>query len=100
MAQTFMIIYRPGAGWLTGKPQAEQRLQEHGKYILQLHVAGKLRFAGPFEDDSGGVAVFEAESEAEARGIVDNDPAVVSKVFEYSLHPFRLIPWEQYAKRS
>jgi uncharacterized protein YciI len=99
MAQTFMVIYRPGSGWLAGKPQAEQPLQEHGKYILQLHVAGKLRFAGPFED-GGGAAVFEAESEAEARGIADNDPAVRSRVFEYDLRPFRLIPWEQYAKRS
>lgn len=99
MAQTFMVIYRPGDGWLAGKPQAEQPLQEHGKYILQLHVAGKLRFAGPFEDNSGGAAVFEAESETEARAIADNDPAVTSKVFAYDLRPFRLIAWEQYAQR-
>jgi uncharacterized protein YciI len=100
MAQEFMVIYRPGSGWLAGKPQAEQPLQEHGKYILQLHVAGKLRFAGPFEDDSGGAAVIEAENEAEARRIADDDPAVRSKVFAYDLHPFRLIPWEQYVKQG
>jgi uncharacterized protein YciI len=100
MSQTFMILYRPGPGWLPGKPQAEQPLQEHGKYILQLHVAGKLRFAGPFEDNSGGAAVIEVENEVEARDIVNSDPAVTSQVFEYDLHPFRLIPWEQYAKRS
>jgi uncharacterized protein YciI len=100
MAQTFMVIYRPGSGWLADKPQAEQPLQEHGKYIWQLHVAGKLRLAGPFEDDCGGAAVIEAEHEAAARWIADNDPAVISKVFESDLHPFRLIPWEQYAKRN
>jgi hypothetical protein len=47
MAQAFMVIYRPGSGWLAGKPQAEQPLQEHGKYILQLHLAGSCALLVP-----------------------------------------------------
>lgn len=100
MSQTFIVILRPGAAWLAGKPITEQPLQEHGQYVLQLHLAGKLRFAGPFADDSGGAAVFEAADEAEARRIVDNDPAVINQIFVYDLHPWRLLPWEQYAKAA
>lgn len=98
MSQTFIVIFRPGAAWRAGRPLAEQPLQEHGRYILQLHRAGKLRCAGPFADDSGGAAVFEAADEAEARQIISNDPAVMNQIFVYDLHPWRLLPWEQYAQ--
>ncbi|MEW6213387.1 MAG: YciI family protein [Acidobacteriota bacterium] len=94
---TFIIIYRRGQAWIEGKSISEQPLEEHGKYILGLYGAGKLRFAGPFEDDSGGAAVIEAASEQEARSIARDDPAVTSGVFVYEIHPWKLVPWERYA---
>ncbi len=96
--KTFMIIYRPGAGWREGKPLAEQPTQEPGMYILGLYEQGKLRFAGPFEDDSGGAAVIEAANLEEAQAIADQDPAVLSQLFKYEIRPWQLIPWERYAK--
>ncbi len=97
--QTFIVIYKPGSAWLAGKPLSEQPLKDHGKYMLSLYKLGVLRFAGPFEDDTGGGAVFEVSGEDEAKNIVNQDPAVINRIFVYELHPWRLVPWEQYIKK-
>src|SRR5262249_16798526 len=54
-----LAIYRPGPAWIQGQPTASQPLRDHGRYILQLHVQGKLKLAGGFPVD-GGAAAFEA----------------------------------------
>jgi uncharacterized protein YciI len=94
--KTFLIIYRPGPAWLGGLPVSRQPLQEHGQYILGLYREGKLRFGGPFEDDAGGAVVVEVADPHEARAIADNDPAVMNGVFVYELHPWKLLPWQEY----
>ena len=99
MKTTYLVVYRPGPAWLPGKPIAEQPLKEHGRYILSLHVKGSLKFAGPFSDDAGGAAAFEAADDAEARAVVAADPAVVSGVFVAAVHPWRLVDWERHVKR-
>lgn len=99
MKSTYLVVYRPGPAWLPGMPLAEQPLREHGRYILSLYVKGSLKSAGPFLDDSGGAAVFEAASEEEARAVVAADPAVVSGVFLGELHPWRLVDWERHVKK-
>lgn len=96
---TFVVIYKPGPTWLPGKPLKEQPLQEHGRYILSLYAKGMLKFGGPFSDDAGGAAVFEAADESEAKAIVTRDPAVVSQVFVYELHPWKLVDWESLLKK-
>lgn len=78
---TFLVIYKPGPAWMVGKSVAEQPLKEHGRYLISLYATGSLKFAGPFLDDTGGAAAFEAADEAEAKAIVEKDPAVVSGVF-------------------
>ena len=97
--QTFIVIYKPGPAFLTGKPLSEQPLKEHFKYMVGLYKSGVMRFAGPFEDNTGGAAVIEASGEAEAKTIADNDPSVTSRVFVYEMHPWRLISWDQYIKQ-
>ncbi|MBA4125116.1 MAG: hypothetical protein H0X72_21950 [Acidobacteria bacterium] len=97
--QTFIVIYKPGSAWLAGKSVSEQPLKDHGKYLLSLYKLGVLRFAGPFEDDTGGAVVFKASGEAEAKNLVNKDPAVINRIFVYELHPWRLVPWEQYIKK-
>jgi uncharacterized protein YciI len=98
--KSFLVIYKPGAAWLKGKPVAEQPLQEHGKYLLSLYKSGILRSAGPFADDTGGAAILEATDEAEAKSLIDRDPAVTSGVMIYELHLWRLVPWERYVKNK
>jgi len=96
----FLVIYRPGPGWLKGKPLAEQPLREHGKYMLSLYAKGSMKMAGPLTDDAGGAVVLAVESEAEATDIVRDDPAVKSGIFVYEMHPWELKPWDKYIKNN
>jgi len=96
----YLVVYRPGPAWLAGQPLGKQPLGEHGRYVLGLYTKGTLKFAGPFMDDTGGALVFEAETEDEAAAVVAADPAVVSRVFVAERHPWRLVDWEQRAKRA
>ena len=99
MKSTYLVIYRPGPAWVSGKPVTEQPLKEHGQYMLSLYKKGILKFAGPFTDNAGGAVVFEAENEDDAKAVVAMDPAVTSKIFLSELHPWRLVEWERYVKK-
>jgi uncharacterized protein YciI len=96
---TFLVIYRPGSSWLSGKRVDEQPLKEHGKYMLSLYAKGSMKFAGPFTDDAGGAVLLEVAGEAEARAIVAEDPAVKSGVFLHEIHPWALVQWDKYLKK-
>jgi uncharacterized protein YciI len=97
---TYLVLYRPGPAWLTGKSVMEQPLKEHGKYILSLYVKGSMKLAGPFTDNAGGAVLLEVSNEAEAKAMVANDPAVKSGVFVYEMHPWKLQPWGEFAKKA
>ena len=91
----YLVVYRPGDAWLVGQPLEAQPLREHGRYMLSLHREGTLRYAGRFEDGSGGAAVFAAPDDAAAKLVVEKDPAVVSKVFAYDLRRWIRVDWEK-----
>jgi uncharacterized protein YciI len=97
---TYLVLYRPGPAWLTGKSVMEQPLKEHGKYMLSLYIKGSMKLAGPLTDNAGGAVLLEVSNEAEAKAIVANDPAVKSGVFEYEMHPWKLQPWEELSKKA
>src|SRR5262245_14425139 len=97
---TYLVLYRPGPAWLTGKSVMEQPLKEHGKYMLSLYIKGSMKLAGPLTDDAGGAVLLEVSNDAEAKAIVTNDPAVKSGVFVYEMHPWKLQPWEKFAKKA
>jgi uncharacterized protein len=92
---TFLVIYRPGAAWMPGKPVSQQGLAEHFQYMLDLYEQGKLKEAGPFTDDSGGAVILEVADAAAAAAIVANDPAVKANVMTPEIRPWRLVPWDQ-----
>ena len=96
---TYLVIYKPGSGWIANKPMKEQPLKEHGRYMLSLYSNGHLKFAGPFSDDAGGAVAFEAADEQEANAIVMADPAVISHVFVAEMHPWALVDWQKYLKK-
>ena len=95
---TFIILYQPGPSWIEGKPVSEQPLQAHGAYMLELFRADKLRLGGPFTDDSGGAAVIEAADLAEAERIANADLTIQHGVFTCRVHPWALVPWEQFGQ--
>ncbi|MGC2626627.1 MAG: YciI family protein [Candidatus Udaeobacter sp.] len=97
---TYLVVYRPGSAWLTGKSVMEQPLKEHEKYMLSLYIKGSMRLAGPLTDNAGGAVLLEVSDEAEAKAIVASDPAVKSGIFVYEMHPWKLQPWEEFAKKA
>ena len=78
----------------------EQPLKEHGKYMLSLYIKGSKKAAGPLIDNAGGAVLLDVSNEAEARAIVANDPAVQSGIFVYEMHPWKLQPWDELAKKA
>ncbi len=52
----------------------------HREYLQSLLDAGKLHESGPFTDDSGALIIYNAESEADAREMLANDPFSTSGV--------------------
>ena len=96
----YLVIYRPGPAWLVGKSVLEQPLKEHGKYMLNLYIKGSMKLAGPLTDDAGGAVLLAVADESEAKIIVAADPAVKSGIFVYEMHPWKLQPWDEFAKKA
>lgn len=94
MKPTYLLLYRPGPAWIPGRPFGEQPLREHRRYLQDLAAQGVLTMAGPFSDDAGGAVAFEAEDLAAANALALADPAVVSRVFLFEVHPWA-VAWER-----
>ena len=98
--ETYLVIYRPGSAWLEGKPVFEQPLKEYGKYMLSLYIKGSMKLAGPLTDNAGGAVLLVVADQSEAKAIVAEDPAVKSGIFVYEMHPWKLQPWDEFAKKA
>lgn len=96
--QTFLVIYRPGPAYDPAKSVRQQDLGDHGKYLTGLYKNGDMKFAGPFTDNWGGGVVLSVADQAAAESIAQNDPAVLSGVFVWEVHPWDLVQWEKYVK--
>lgn len=96
MSKSYVVTYRPGPAWVRGRPLADQPLAEHGRHVHAKFLASELVVAGPFTDDSGGIAVFRAASDEEARAFVESDPAVRAGVFVAELHPHFPVGWDEF----
>ncbi len=88
MNKTFLVLYKPGKGLLSGEPLSKQPLQAHLSYLLELHDKGQLLMGGPFADGTGGAALLSVGSLADAEALIDKDPAIVEgvlapKVYEW-----------------
>lgn len=65
------------AATLTYVDDAEQIAQvrpTHREYLQALLNEGRIHESGPFADDSGALIVYSAETEADARELLANDP--------------------------
>lgn len=88
---TFAVIYKPGSNWVAGRPFHEQeRIGQHREFLNDEHSAGHVLVAGPFLDDSGGFAIFEAASADELTGMLDRDATVQHEILTYEIHPCAL----------
>ena len=80
MKKFFAVLYSPGSNWVDGKPMSEQPIAGHVAYVKNLNNDGTVLLAGPFRDDDGGLTILQAESDDEARLIMDEDPDVRSGI--------------------
>lgn len=83
----------------TGSTDAEAKIVgEHFEYLKVLVDKGVVLLAGRTlteDEHTFGIVVFEAESDAAAREIMNNDPAVIHGVMHAELWPFRVALWSQ-----
>lgn len=86
--QSFVIILRPAPAY--GTSNSGEKISEHFGYLKELHEKGKVRMAGRFSDVLFGLVLIEATDRAEAVEIMQNDPAVKSKVFHAELYPWTI----------
>lgn len=88
----FLGIYRPPRPTFAhdATPEEGKVIGAHFEYLKKLLAEGKLVLAGPCEDASMGLAIFETQDEDEARRITIQDPAVIGKVFTCEVKPYRV----------
>ncbi len=70
--------------------QEDAVMDEHYEYLKKATEKGTVLLAGPCLDETFGVVVLNAESEAAAREFMLNDPSVSSNVMMAELHPMRI----------
>jgi len=77
-----------------GPTAAEQQsINRHFAYLKELCDRGTVLLAGRTQTDDPstfGIVILEAESEAEARRMMQNDPGVKEGLMNASIFPFRI----------
>jgi uncharacterized protein YciI len=68
----------------------ETLVNEHFEYLKKALAEGKLALAGRCLDGEFGIVIFRAESERDAKGFMENDPAVKKGIMIAELHSFRV----------
>jgi uncharacterized protein YciI len=90
-SKQYVVMLKRGPQWAAGKSAGEQALGNHGRYLQEQMTKGALQLAGPFLDDSGGLILYNARDEREARAIAEHDPGVVAGILAIdSIRPFYL----------
>jgi len=92
----FLRIIRPVKDWTTLEMTEEEKqiMSEHFLYLEQKFNEGKVLIAGPCEDRSMGVSVWEAASREEAEEIMYNDPAAKAGIISVEIKNYRVSFWK------
>ena len=74
-------------------PQEQETVSRHFAYVSDLTEQGVMILVGRTQNKDEnifGIAIFEAEDEATARKIMENDPAVAGGVMRAMLYPYKV----------
>lgn len=74
-------------------PEEDRIVAQHFAYLQRLTEAGVVLLAGRTlntDYSKFGIVIFRAASEAAAREVVANDPAVRERVMRAELYPYRI----------
>lgn len=94
----FEYLYRiqpTRIGMLSEGPTPEETasISHHFDYLSRLTDQGVVMLAGralTTDERSFGIVIFRAESDDDARSIMESDPAVKAGVMRAELYPFRI----------
>ncbi|HVT97734.1 MAG TPA: YciI family protein [Acidobacteriaceae bacterium] len=67
-------------------------MKQHADYFAGLFSGGKVLLYGPVQSPAGafGIAILEAENQAQAREIAANDPSVLGGLNRFEVAPMRV----------
>ncbi len=85
----FCILKTGNNTTATDKEKADY-FKGHMDNIMRLAEEGKLATAGPFgknDKNYRGIFIFNVATVEEAKALVESDPAVKAKIFDYELTP-------------
>lgn len=74
-------------------PEEAETVSRHFAYLAELTEQGVMILVGRTQNDDEstfGLAIFEAEDEAAARKIMEDDPAVAGGVMRATLYPYKV----------
>jgi len=91
----FIYVLKPARlGMLTeATPEEIETVSRHFAYFQDLTAKGTMILMGRTQNNDEstfGIAVFEADDEATARNLMENDPAVKGGVMTATLYPYRI----------
>lgn len=87
----YAIIYTPGPAMIAGRAADQQPLRQHNEYLQKLRAANTLLQVSYASDGKTEVAVFEVNSEAEARQLLAMDPAVRTGTLNAELRQWNIV---------
>jgi uncharacterized protein len=90
----FLKLIPPRPTFAEDMNEAEREVMgRHAEYLAGLLMKGTGLAFGPVFDPAGvfGMGIVEAEDEAAARAITDNDPVVLAGIGRYEVFPMRLL---------
>ena len=88
-ASLFAVEIKAGPAWDHAKPAHEQaHFREHSANLRKLRDQGSLVLGARYSDK--GLIVLQADSEQQARALMDEDASIRSGVFAYELHAFNV----------
>jgi uncharacterized protein YciI len=91
MKQYVFCILKTGTNTTATQEESAAYFKGHMDNINRLAKEGKLAVAGPFmknDKNYRGIFVFNVVTVEEAKALVESDPAVTAKIFEYELTPW------------
>jgi uncharacterized protein YciI len=92
MKQYYFVMLTKGArrGEITDTAKINEIQRGHMANIDRLAKMGKILVAGPFGDDGNwrGLFIFNCETEAEVKQLLETDPAIAAGRLAYEVHPW------------
>jgi uncharacterized protein YciI len=94
--QQWLYFLKPARlGMVTEGPTPEEAeiVSRHFAYLEGLTEKGVMLLVGRTQnadENTFGIAIFEAEDESAARAIMEADPAVVGGVMRATLYPYKV----------